>query len=255
MHVIIQDGVCAAHVGYRNFETKMYQLLFEGRVFDTAWREVGPKGLLSDLAKDLTRLSSYNGFFSGVLIDKKKKEFRLFTDRCAVHDLYYHIDDDRIMVSDRAFELIRLGLAPVLDDRTVASRLMYGCGLSQDTYFQGINIIRPGKAVVIDHKNHAVNVCTDRYYMRGLIDDRPDSEIVRDLQERITDAVRNMCGNISREYVFTLTGGLDSRLVAAVASKSGMPLKGVCLDNDGGYDEERISREVGYHLDRIHSHS
>src|SRR5438477_2580166 len=88
-----------------------------------------------------------NGFFSGVVIDKRQRKVFLFNDRYGVERIYWHDTGRDFYFASEAKAL--LGMLPQLrefDQEGVAQFLAFGCTTGTRTMFRSINLL-PGGSV------------------------------------------------------------------------------------------------------------
>jgi asparagine synthase (glutamine-hydrolysing) len=88
-----------------------------------------------------------NGFFSGLLIDRKTGRAVLFNDRYGLDRLYIHESEEAIYFASEAKALLRV--LPELrefDTEGVAQFLTFGCTLEQRTLFRNVQLL-PGASL------------------------------------------------------------------------------------------------------------
>jgi len=83
-----------------------------------------------------------NGWFAGVVIDRRSKRVTLFNDRYGMGRIYYHAGHDEFLFASEAKALlaVRPALRRIEPDR-LAEYLRYNCVLGDRTLFQGISLL------------------------------------------------------------------------------------------------------------------
>ena len=83
-----------------------------------------------------------NGWFSGVVVDRRQNSVTLFNDRYSVGRVYYHETDEEFVFSSEAKSLLRIrpGLRK-LSQAALAEQLGYNCVIGNRSLFQGIQLL------------------------------------------------------------------------------------------------------------------
>jgi asparagine synthase (glutamine-hydrolysing) len=96
-------------------------------------------------AMGLRFIEKLNGWFSGLLIDLRKRIVVLFNDRYGLGRIYYHKDAERFYFSSEAKSLLEvLPHLRRLDSRGVAETFACGSVLQDRTLFAGISLLPGG---------------------------------------------------------------------------------------------------------------
>ena len=110
------------------------------------WAEAFTRALTEDAEGALKKL---RGGFCGYLYDGKKRELLVYTDQVAVKPVYYYIDGDRWMVSDRVEDMVKVlrynGLACEFQPLAAQYMLTYGYMIDDTTFVRQIRRLLPGK--------------------------------------------------------------------------------------------------------------
>ncbi|MDE7247756.1 MAG: hypothetical protein K2N43_07700 [Lachnospiraceae bacterium] len=213
------------------------------------WPEAFAGALCEDAEKTLKGL---RGGFGGYLYDQKTKELLVYTDQIAVKPVYYYVDGDRWMVSDRVDDMVAVlkhnGLACDFQPLAAQYMLTYGYMIDDTTFVRQIHRLLPGKFLRV--RDGQVSVV--RYHF---IQDVPRTMSEEEAVERIDAAFREAVRREfekDREYGYRhlvdLSGGLDSRMVSWVAHDLGYTDQVNVTYCRDGYRDEKIARQIALHL-------
>jgi asparagine synthase (glutamine-hydrolysing) len=88
-----------------------------------------------------------NGWFAGVIIDRRSRRVTLFNDRYGMGRIYYHAGPDEFLFASEAKALlqVRPALRAIEPDR-LAEYLRYNCVLGNRTLFSGISLLPKASA-------------------------------------------------------------------------------------------------------------
>ena len=169
-------------------------------------------------------ISKLNGMFSFALWDSNKRELILARDALGIKPLVRcNIDGSLLFASEiKAFHAHE-NYTPVLDELSLALRLSWEYTLDSSTLIQNVHQVRPGTVEVwkINNQSNAYLHSVTSFERQSL---KPDKEWNEDvsassLLESFTVSVQErLMADVPVGIV--LSGGLDSSLVAAVASEA-----------------------------------
>lgn len=159
-------------------------------------------------------LQSLSGDFGVVYHDASADVLHLLTDKMAVRPLYYHCAGDKVWFSSSIKVIERLSQVPkVLSLRGVTEMAFFGWSMGERTAYRDVAVMQPGEHLRVD---------ADRV-QRGLYwrwDQLPQWTGSREeCVEGLADAFRNSIRRRRRKdrrVISLLSGGLDSRMIAAV---------------------------------------
>jgi asparagine synthase (glutamine-hydrolysing) len=88
-----------------------------------------------------------NGWFAGVIIDRRSKRVTLFNDRYGMGRIYYHAGPDEFLFASEAKALLKIRPAlRTMQPERLAEYLRYNCVLGDRTLFTGISLLPKASA-------------------------------------------------------------------------------------------------------------
>lgn len=203
-------------------------LIFSGETFvdrDALARRGLPIGTDITNARYLARLyealgsaffEELNGWFSGVLIDLRRQEVTLFNDRYGLGRIYYHHGPDAFYFASEAKALLRV--RPELrriEPQGLAESVKCGAVLQDRTLFAGVRLLPPASK----WRLYPGPVATQIYFSRADWERQPPLAA-----DEFEDALKHTFRRVLSKYLsasvpvaMSLTGGLDGRMIMAVA--------------------------------------
>jgi asparagine synthase (glutamine-hydrolysing) len=165
-------------------------------------------------------LSQLNGWFCGVLIDLRDRKVTLFNDRYGMSRVYVHEGSDAFLFSSEAKSLLKVrpSLRAIQAD-ALAEYLRYGCVTGGRTLFRDISLLPNGSEWVF---SGGVLQKKQRYFYPADWERQPHLPR-EEFYEKFADIVERVIPRYatgSQKAAIALTGGLDTRLIAAVLRAS-----------------------------------
>lgn len=159
-----------------------------------------------------------NGWFSGVLIDLRRKEVVLFNDRYGLGRLYYHQNADRFYFSSEAKPLLEaVPSLRRLDPRGVAEIFACGNVMQNRTLFAGISLLSGASMWSFASNGHVRKEC---YFSPQEWERQPAMSKV-EFYERLKETFERIIPKYigpANSAAMSLTGGLDGRMIMAWAN-------------------------------------
>ena len=164
-------------------------------------------------------LEKLNGWFSGVLLDLREQKFVLFNDRYGVNRLYFHEDAHGFYFSSEAKALLKiLPATRQLNLRSLGEVLCCEAVLENRSLFSGISLLPGGSSWVF---SPGEPVKRKTYFKPDAWEGQPElsgSQFYEKLKETWTRILpRYFRGK--QPIGLSLTGGVDSRMILACASR------------------------------------
>ena len=193
-----------------------------------------------------------NGMFAFVIWDQRRNTLFAARDRIGIKPLHYYDDGEWFLCASEIKALLAHPcVRPEVDRQGLADFFFAGHTLGAKTMFAGIRQLPPGHCLTIaDGKLRTREYWAVDYQYDW---DRSDERVVAELAELLDDAVRIHCRS-DAALGCHLSGGMDSSLVTALATKHRGHLKSFSIRfNDIPYfDESAHARGVSRHVGTEH---
>jgi len=196
-----------------------------------------------------TFMKELRGDFSGILYDKRKQEWLIFTNQTGTKPLFYY-QDESTFVFGSALPLVvqvlqKLGRKYTLDVLGCYFLLTYGFMLEDYTLIQEVKKLPPGNFLHVE--NQQLQVHTYHRFQNAILTRDSQEEIIANLDHLFKKAV-SLEYEKDREYgyehVATLSGGLDSRMNVCMAWEMGFrPILNLTF-SQSDYLEEKIAKKI-----------
>jgi asparagine synthase (glutamine-hydrolysing) len=213
------------------FENEEYFICIEGKIYE----EDDLNSRLLELAGHVFQkqtfaknnvarwLLSTDGDFIVFILHKSSNEIVIVNDALARLPLYYFIQDDKIIIS-REIRFITSLLDDIRYDRMgIALFLLFGFTAGKRTLFDGISYLLPGTLIRVNSKDLKIEVDNiNEFDFEKMADESYVSKYAaNDLADSFRLACRKRCGEQANN-ILALSGGLDSRAVAAGLASNGV---------------------------------
>ena len=250
---------CGRYIAIFNGEIYNYQKIFDEIKEQFKWKGSSDTEVLVNawsLWGEKT-LEKIDGMFSFAIWDKKNQEVFLARDRIGEKPLYYYIHKNSLVFSSRPSPILKI--IPKLDDNFDHQSLKYyfeaGYFPRKKSYIKDICKLEPGSFLKFNKKDQLIKKywSIHNYNPKGVnsesIDyytDKTEDLLKKSISERIVS---------DRPLGFLLSGGIDSSLIVAMASKI-MNKDNIKTFNLGFYDKEYdessdaslVANNLGIHL-------
>jgi len=196
-----------------------------------------------------------NGQFAIALWDARRKKLVLARDRAGIRPLFYTEFAGGLAFASEVKSLLALpGVERALDPQALAEICTYWAPLAPRTVFRGVSTLPPGHILVAERGERRISA-----YWRWEFPDhhaesrRSEDDLAEELLALLTDAVRLQL-RADVPVGSYLSGGLDSSLVAALASRSINHLRTFSLTfEDPAFDESAYQASMTRSLSARHT--
>lgn len=189
------------------------------------------------------------GMFAIVLIEENT--VKLFRDPFGKKPLYYTSQNGRLLFSSELKAISKLR-PPFFDRAIIREYLSYQAVLSPHTFYTQTMQVSAGAYVVWNKNNESLT--THQYYspLDTPITLHTQAEAVETIEAKLMESVALRLPKEVR-YAALLSGGLDSSLIAAMASKH-EALHTFCIGYEGyeSHDERPFARITAEHIGSTH---
>jgi asparagine synthase (glutamine-hydrolysing) len=184
-------------------------------------------------------VSKFNGMFAFALWDAKNETLFLARDRMGIKPLYYGVfGSSFIFASEIKAILAHPGVSLEVDINAIPEYLLCTTFLDSKTMFKNIQSVPPGTTIVI--KNGVIQA--HKYWSMESNSAQHHGDSFTDCQEgvrELLDSAINMMAVSDVPLGTLLSGGLDSSLVSAMATKH---INGQLKTFSLGYDKNKALR-------------
>jgi hypothetical protein len=189
------------------------------RVFQ---RQGGATGQSGFAQRVMAHLPDIEGLFHIVAYDSAMKTVSVFMDRSGVVPVYYSQDTNGIVISSSALAVAQTLPRVSLSEDTLSCLAILGYPLRNLTLFEQVNLMEPGTRLAFSSEGLVI----ERWWKPPEygIEARDASDIAEDLVKHIGSTLE-LCTTDGTMLDVSLTGGMDSRCVAAIIKKQGLPAR------------------------------
>ena len=208
------------------------------------------EALAAELTSDSAELvRTLDGLYMLVVYDESQQSLLVGTDRLGIHPCYYAEYGDGLFFSSSLHMLIRTIPGPLhMDSCAAAEWLNFGFDLRDATFVKEIRRLGIGEMLTFNGSRHLeTNV-----YFDGVL---PGACSITDAQSAIDQLIHPLEAAVSRRLspdhntVLMLSGGNDSRLIAAILSRLKVPFETWTTNPDtGSADDIDAARMVSERL-------
>lgn len=192
------------------------------------------------------------GMFAFAIWDAGRKQLFCARDRMGIKPFYYYADNDKFIFASEIKAIVEdAGISRELCVDSLPEYLFFGYPTGGRTMYEGINALMPGHTLTVSGAGMKINQYWDVPESASETG-RSEESYVQELDTLLQETVSSHLMSDVPLGVF-LSGGLDSSLIAAMASrKTGRGLNTFSV----GYDNrqhselpfaERVSEHVGTH--------
>ena len=185
-------------------------------------------------------LNKINGFFAFAVYDKMDGSLCLVRDRYGVKPLFYSIDEDRIIFSSEMKALLEYGVNREIDKTSLQTYLHLNYIPAPDSIFKVVKKLEPGCYLNVQSGKSEKKVY---YSIKNELQAPSPSyqEAVEKVRELVDDAVKiRLIADVKLGSF--LSGGVDSSVIAGVASRNSSNLKTFSV----GFPDEPFFDETKY---------
>ncbi|MBK46436.1 MAG: N-acetylglutaminylglutamine amidotransferase [Gammaproteobacteria bacterium] len=161
----------------------------------------------------------FDGTFAFCIYDKSNRKFFLSRDRFGIKPLYYRSEKDCFSFSSTTKSLIRGSTEKINTDALNHHFLLHSSVPAPKTIFSSIQKLPPGNSLTITESG---TIKQRQYYSIGDISIEAhlnENEILQNIERIILNAIKKRLCVSDVPVGVLLSGGLDSSLITAMASK------------------------------------
>lgn len=200
-------------------------------------------------------LHQLNGFFSFCIYDKQEQSFFLARDRYGIKPLLYLIDEDKFLFASEMKSMLCYGIDKTIDYTSLHSYLQLNYTPAPHTIFTHVKKLSPGHYMKVAKGKMETHSYYDIPFSKDQINRRISYEQAKiKFQDLLEASVqRRLIADVPLGSF--LSGGLDSSVVAGLASKHQPDLHtfSIGFKDEPFFDETDYARLVAKHFNTEHT--
>ncbi|MEP2671279.1 MAG: asparagine synthase (glutamine-hydrolyzing) [Cyclobacteriaceae bacterium] len=250
-------------------ESKRYCIIFNGEIFNfkelkTALQSKGVSFRSESDTEVLLQLyirekenclHQLNGFFSFCIYDKQEQSFFLARDRYGIKPLLYLIDEDKFLFASEMKSMLCYGIDKTIDYTSLHTYLQLNYTTGPHTIFTHVKKLSPGHFMKVTNGKLETHPYYDIPFSTNGVDQNITYEQAKIKFKNLLEA------SVQRRLVADvplgsfLSGGLDSSIVAGLASRHKPDLHtfSIGFKDEPFFDETNYARLVAKHFNTEHT--
>jgi len=239
-----------------------YTLFFHGEIYncDDLREEIATGESLSTAQLMLALYEKYRndfvyklkGAFNIIIWDEKERKLTVINDRYGLRPIYYAQCNNQLCLASEVKAILNYdGIAKDIDHSAIASLLFFGFVMGNRTYFESIKTL-PAASILVFKDNE---ITISKYWDFNFSDRREDTSqnyyeerlgqlILQAVERHVKDGLR---------ITVPLSGGLDSRTIAASIDREYYPINTVTFGTKD-MDDVKIASSVSDTLGTNHNY-
>lgn len=191
----------------------------------------------------------FHGSFVGLLFDKKSRQLIAFNNHTGTKKLFYYWGNDVLICSTDLYTLSQAmasqGITRHWDEE--ASWLLLNSGFMHEDYtlLREVKQVTAGRYLQLDNATVTIN---DYFNLKNITPNQDSKEEILKQLDHLFDEALKVEYELDRRYglegVSTLSGGLDSRMVALRSLELGYDRQDWFNFSEPGYADEIIARDL-----------
>jgi asparagine synthase (glutamine-hydrolysing) len=203
--------------------------------------------------KGVNCLNFLEGVYSFCIYDIKKKELFIARDPLGVKPLYYYFDEEKFIFSSEIKSILKANIKTEISKESIAKYLRFHYIPDSSTLFSNIYKLEPG--FYLNFNLFKKKLYKKKYwFLREKKINKSELEYIEELKKLLEYIIKiQMISDVP--VGFYLSGGLDSSLVAAMASKvSSRKIHTFTVSFGEKYHNElRYANKVAKHINSYHN--
>ena len=171
-----------------------------------------------------------NGWFCGLIVDRRRNKMTLFNDRFGMGRVYFHESEDEFLFASEAKSLLRVRPhLRAIDPQRLAEQLRYNCSTGDRSLYAGVSLLPHASAWEFAQGAKARRNSYFSYTaweQQSTLEDAPFLERFAEVVSRVFPAYAAAPSSVA----VSLTAGLDTRAILAALKDVGseMPCYTFC---------------------------
>lgn len=248
-------------------EDGRFKLVFNGEIYNykSLRQELASKGVQFETESDTevllqilihdgkNALNKLNGFFAFAFYDQQKEEMLVARDRYGIKPLYYLEDEDRFIFASELKAILKFGIEKTIDTNSIYTYLQLNYLPAPMSMVKGVKKLMPGHYAVVKKKSVEIN----SYYELKNTFEKQFQGTYEDAQVQLKALMEK---SVERRLVADvplgtfLSGGVDSSIISAIASKKveGLHTFSIGYHGNSFFDETEYANAVAKHIGSKH---
>ena len=243
------------HHGQQPFHYQNYSIIFNGEIYNHMELRKELKEYSFQTTSDTETLlflyikfkeklfSMIDGMFAFAILDKDENKLFLARDRSGKKPLYIYKKENTFIFASE-LNAIKSTVNLKIDENNINSYLRTGFFYKQTTPYLNITELDAGSYYLVDIDT--LNICKKKYFDMLDYYKNPSTLNFNDslstLDTLLHKSVRDRLLSSDLEVGAFLSGGIDSSLIVAIASKYVNNLKTFTVKFDGAFDESALAK-------------
>ncbi|THJ19428.1 MAG: asparagine synthase (glutamine-hydrolyzing) [Nitrospira sp. CG24E] len=195
-------------------------------------------------------VTRFNGMFSFVLWDRRRRRLFAARDRMGIKNLYYYLTPKKLILASEIKAILEdPDVERAVDPQALIDYAFCGRALGGKTMFRNIREVEPGHMLSMDLESGRPLIKKYWGLRHNYNRSRSDEAVKEELFYLLDESVKIQCRS-DASLGCHLSGGLDSSTVTALASRHRPGLKtfSIGFAEDGFVDETLLARTVARHV-------
>ena len=231
----------------RKINHEQYSIVIEGKIYNKDYGKIESEILeitnwinQNNYKLKLSEwLLNTDGDFIIYIINNNNDSIYVLNDIFGRLPLYYNVSENGITIS-RYLRFIKLINNELKFNKIAISQfLLLGYMLGKHTILEDVFHLRPGSLIKIESSEVSVEVIHEFNFENRKYRERNFEENITNLSKLFSDAAVNRLQGADKNIV-AVSGGLDSRAIAACLNKHNYPFIAVTMKYKTGYTEEEV---------------
>lgn len=240
-----EDSYLLGYTKYSEYPIKVLEnskfwICLEGRIYSSDQTVINKE--LNDLMDNIFNnqavethkivnwLLKTDGEFVIFALDKKTKDLAIINDALGRLPLYYYKNDQELIISRELRFILNLVEDNKFERMSIAQYLLFGYPLGKRTLLSNIYRLEP--STLIKLHNNSLEIKIDSLYTFNFEEKKYNNEDIAKNANELVSLFSEACKNradLTNKNIISLSGGFDSRSVAACFHKNKIPFSAVTL--------------------------
>lgn len=190
-------------------------------------------------------LDDFDGMFAFCIYDKNKKELFLARDRAGKKPLYYYSANGQFVFCSELKALYHQ-VPLVINDNNIREYVRMGYFYKNATAYKDVYEVPAGSFAYVSTSTAEVKITEwwniHKFYKQKQDDDFDTAQ--NKVDQYLHESVKNRVESSDLEVGSFLSGGIDSGLITAIATKYNPSIKTFTVSFEGAYDEAPLAKLV-----------